>query len=161
MATYNITVTTGNVEENGWHWYFSSLVIPQARGSGYTVGDVVTMSGGTFTTAMRFRVTAVSNDIESQVFGKVQTLIPESRGTGYTAFAASPTAVTGGTGTGLTLKLPAADIAALMAKTLDDVGKSYRDSWLSQRKELIGAALENATNTQMNNAASSLGVTLP
>lgn len=63
-------------------------------GTGYVVGDIVTVSGGTFSNAARLRVDAVNT-------GVVTALSVYDPGT-YTEPSAS-TATTGGTGTGLTV----------------------------------------------------------
>lgn len=64
-------------------------------GSGYTNGDVLTLVGGTFTTAAQVLVTGVSGGVITSV--SIQT------GGSYTASPPNPTSVTGGTGTGALL----------------------------------------------------------
>lgn len=64
-------------------------------GTGYTVNDVLTISGGTFGTAAQFVVTAVSG-------GVITAVVRGSIGVGYTALPTNPVSVTGGTGTGAT-----------------------------------------------------------
>lgn len=65
-----------------------------AGGTGYVVGDIVTVSGGTFTTAARVRVDAVNTGVVTAV----SVYDP-----GVYSEPSSNTATTGGTGTGLTL----------------------------------------------------------
>lgn len=65
-----------------------------AGGSGYTVGDVLTASGGTGT-AFTVTVTAVSSGAVTEFMMKT--------GGSYTAIPSSPISFTGGTGTGATL----------------------------------------------------------
>jgi len=66
-------------------------------GTGYVVGDILTVSGGTFTTAATLRVLAISA-------GLVTSVEVASRGA-YTVVPANPVAHTGGTGTGATFNL--------------------------------------------------------
>jgi hypothetical protein len=68
-----------------------------AGGTGYVVGDVLTISGGTATVAAKFRVTAVS--------GGVVTAVKVNNAGAYTANPSSPASTTGGTGTGCTLTI--------------------------------------------------------
>jgi hypothetical protein len=63
-----------------------------AAGSGYTVGDILTAVGGTFTHAAKFRVTTIGGG------GSITGLVV-SEGGAYTVNPASPVATTGGTGT--------------------------------------------------------------
>ena len=62
-------------------------------GTGYVVGDVLTISGGTFTTAAVFTVTQVST-------GGVITAASLTTPGSYTSAPNNPALVTGGTGTG-------------------------------------------------------------
>lgn len=74
---------------------------PGAAGTGYTVGDVLTVSGGTFTTSAQFTVASVNAGAITGV-----TLTTPGVYTGQIpASAFQPGAVTGGTGTGATLKV--------------------------------------------------------
>lgn len=66
-----------------------------AGGTGYTVGDILTAVGGTFTTAATFRVDTVSGGLITGL-----TLIESGA---YTVNPSSPVATTGGTGTGATV----------------------------------------------------------
>ena len=65
-----------------------------AGGTGYTVNDVLTLVGGTFTTAATLTVTAVS--------GGVITAVSIANNGVYTVAPSIPASVTGGTGTGAT-----------------------------------------------------------
>jgi hypothetical protein len=68
-------------------------------GSGYSVNDILTVVGGTFTIATQFKVTSVATigGVVGVITGiKIQTL-----GT-YTVSPTNPESVTGGTGTGAT-----------------------------------------------------------
>ena len=66
-------------------------------GTGYTVGDTLTFSGGTFTAAATATVSTVS--------GGVITAITMTSGGTYTVAPSNPVSVTGGTGTGATFTL--------------------------------------------------------
>lgn len=68
-------------------------------GTGYTVNDVLTVTGGTFLggTAQQLRVTAVS--------GGVITAVTAVNFPTYTVLPTNPVSVTGGTGTGATFNL--------------------------------------------------------
>lgn len=74
--------------------------VPTSGGTGYVVGDIITLAGGTFTTAAQLMVTNVTA-------GVVTTTLPITRGI-YTAVPASPVAQgsTTGTGTGYSLSNP-------------------------------------------------------
>ena len=66
-------------------------------GTGYTNGDVLTVSGGTFSTACTLTVTG-------STAGVIDTVSITNAGS-YTVAPAAPTSVTGGTGTGATFSL--------------------------------------------------------
>ena len=68
---------------------------PNAGGSGYAVGDVLSVSGGTFTTAATLQVTAVSA-------GAVTAVAVKSPGA-YSVIPTGTLATTGGTGSGCTV----------------------------------------------------------
>lgn len=68
-----------------------------AGGTGYTVGDILTVSGGTSTFAATFRVLTAP----AGVVGTVGVVT----GGAYTANPSNPASTTGGTGTGCTLNL--------------------------------------------------------
>lgn len=69
----------------------------QAGGTGYAVNDILTVVGGTFTTAGQFKVTAVSG-------GVVTTVTLQTKGS-YQIIPANPVTTTGGGGTGCTLNV--------------------------------------------------------
>lgn len=79
--------------------FLSSTVTLVNRGTGYVVGDIVTIAGGTFTTAAQYKVVTVNNST-----GAVVAIVQSNRGL-YSVFPASPNTPTGGTGTGLQLGL--------------------------------------------------------
>ncbi len=68
-----------------------------AGGTGYTVNDTLTVSGGTFSSAATFRVSAVSSGVVTAV-----TLLNHGD---YTTPPSNAAATTGGTGTGCTLNV--------------------------------------------------------
>lgn len=70
-----------------------------SAGTGYSLGDILTVSGGTFTTAATFKVTGVN-------LGTITALTLESPGA-YTAEPSGTLNLTGGTGTGATATLTA------------------------------------------------------
>lgn len=70
----------------------------QAAGTGYVVGDVLTISGGTFTFAATVKVTTIGGG------GAITGVKMWTSGV-YTAPAANPRGHTGGTGTGATFNL--------------------------------------------------------
>ena len=67
-------------------------------GTGYTVGDVLTLVGGTFTTVIQITVNTVSA-------GVISTFTMSNAGAGYSVLPTNPVAVTGGTGTGATFNV--------------------------------------------------------
>ena len=83
-------------EANWWNASFaggaSNGIFIWAGGTGYTAGDVLTVSGGTSTITMQITVDAVS--------GGVITAAHVSRSGTYTIFPSSPLSVTGGSGSG-------------------------------------------------------------
>lgn len=68
-------------------------------GTGYVVGDILTISGGTKTTAGTLKVMAVGGG------GAITTIRVESAGVDYTVNPGNPVSVTGGTGTAATFNL--------------------------------------------------------
>jgi len=69
----------------------------QSGGTGYTLNDVVTLSGGTPSVAATFTVTGVT--------GGVVTSVSSTNFGTYSVLPSNPVSVTGGTGTGLTLNV--------------------------------------------------------
>jgi hypothetical protein len=67
-------------------------------GTGYTAGDVLTLSGGTFTTASQITVNTVSA-------GVIATFTVTGIGANYSVLPTNPVSVTGGTGSGATFNL--------------------------------------------------------
>jgi hypothetical protein len=80
--------------------YFNSAIATTSivnGGTGYTVGNVLTVVGGTFTAAATFTVATVS--------GGVITGITSTTGGTYSVIPTGTLSVTGGTGTGFTLTI--------------------------------------------------------
>jgi len=84
-----------------------------AGGTGYTVGDILTATGGTFSHAAKFEVLTVSS-------GVIQTL-RISEGGAYTSNPSSPVSTTGGTGTGATVTVTFASTGWTVARETEEV----------------------------------------
>ena len=82
-------------------------------GTGYTVGNVLTVVGGTFTTAAQITVSAVS--------GGVITAAAISNQGAYTAVPTSPASVTGGSGSGATFTMS----SFINTPTITNAGSGY------------------------------------
>jgi hypothetical protein len=80
-------------------YYYSPLATTTivSGGTGYTLNDVITVSGGTFTAAATFTVTGVT--------GGVVNAITALAGGTYSAIPTGTLSVTGGTGSGFTLTI--------------------------------------------------------
>jgi hypothetical protein len=93
----NVSQVNGTM---GSFWYDSnkwlSAASVSAGGTGYAVGDIVTLGGGTFTQAAQAKVTSVSG-------GVVTGLLIYFIGIGYTATPSNSVSTTGGSGSGLTI----------------------------------------------------------
>lgn len=74
-----------------------TVVAINGGGTGYTVGDILTVTGGTKTHTARVRVTSVSS-------GVINGIVVDEGGA-YTANPSNPVSVTGGTGSGATFNL--------------------------------------------------------
>lgn len=82
-----------------------------AGGSGYTVNDILTLTGGTFSRAAQVKVTSVSG-------GVVTGVVQHDPGL-YSELPPNPTATTGGTGTGCTMSInPATQNSGLSLETM-------------------------------------------
>jgi hypothetical protein len=87
-----------------------------AGGTGYTVGDTLTVVGGTFTTAVSLTVATISSGVVTSV-----TLA----GTGaYTILPTYPASVTGGTGTGATFTFSTWSLSTTVAN-ITNAGSGY------------------------------------
>jgi len=86
-------------------------------GTGYTVSDVLTFVGGTFTAAGALTVTSVS--------GGVITGVSVSSFGAYTVLPSNPISVTGGTGSSATFTSTWAVRSAFPAPTITNAGSGY------------------------------------
>lgn len=155
MATLSLTITTTAGQDSGLQWQLAqrTTVQPANPGTGYVVGNVLTVVGGTGTAAT-YRVTSVD------AVGAVTGIELVTSGD-YTVQPTSPMLTTGGTGTGARLRLKYADAAAMLTDFVNDAVKDYRRQWKDAQRTTLSAAVENATNAQLNNAATALGISLP
>jgi hypothetical protein len=90
--------TAGGVQATATAQMYTYAATVQSGGSGYTVGNVLTISGGTPNgSAATYTVTGVS--------GGAVTAVTVLLASSYTALPTNPASTTGGTGTGCTLNL--------------------------------------------------------
>ena len=90
--------TAGGVQAVAAIQMVSGTATVAGGGTGYTVGDVLTVVGGT-------PVSGTSTYTVSTVSAGVITAVTATAANAYTALPSNPVAVTGGTGTGATLNL--------------------------------------------------------
>jgi len=156
MGNYTLPpiVTTAS-QDNGLQWLWTNQVDVQNGGTGgaYLVGDILTMVGGTFTSAATFLVTSVNGN-------KVGTIAIRTRGD-YSVLPLTPAVTSGGSGSGCTLKLPFVDLTAMLTDLLNKAIPSYRRQWKDAQRQVISSAVENASNAQLNNVATDLGIVIP
>lgn len=84
--------------DGGYSGLLGAIPTANAGGTGYVVGDILTIVGGTYSSQAQVTVSAVSASgavqlVRRTVFGE------------YTTFPASPNSATGGSGTGVSLDL--------------------------------------------------------
>lgn len=91
----NVTLFNSKGNVRIWDAAVIATATVSAGGSGYTVGDVLTVSGGTKATAATFTVATLGGG------GAVATVTVSNAGN-YWTFPTEPASVTGGTGTGAT-----------------------------------------------------------
>lgn len=89
--------TAGGVQATATVTIGAATVVVAGGGTGYTVNDVLTISGGTSTSAAQLTVTSVS--------GGVITGVTFSNNGVYTVAPSNPVSVIGGTGSGATFTL--------------------------------------------------------
>lgn len=105
-----------------------------AGGTGYVVGDILTVSGGTAVAAAKFVVTAVDTGAVLSV-----SSVLGSEGV-YTDLPANPASVTGGTGTGATLTV-IYDLTGYFDCTLQKpAGGTFTDDFPIWGVDLAGAS---------------------
>lgn len=95
-ATFNLTLNTGNWDVNRSIKY-AGLVTIQTGGTGYAVGNILTVAGGTRVWPVQLLVTSVSS-------GVVTGVSFYNRGN-YSVTPANPVSVTGGAGSNATFVL--------------------------------------------------------
>lgn len=154
----NIFTTTA-AQDDGFLWNMMSGVTVHAAGAGgtgYEVGQILTLVGGTFTTVATFLVDSVGP------LGQVLTVTLRTRGD-YTALpsGAIQTTVDTGSGTGCRLRLPSTDYNTMAEKVLKNFGLTERDNWRARQREIVRAAEATATNAQIRQAANVYNVTIP
>jgi hypothetical protein len=115
-ATISVPTTAGGVQGvvSFTRMYPSGYTIGSG-GTGYTVGNVLTIVGGTpVTTAAQLTVSSVS--------GGVITAVTVSAANSYTVLPTNPVSVTGGSGTGATFNLT---YSLGAATTISNAGSGY------------------------------------
>ena len=90
--------TAGGVQAVATATMFVAGATVASGGSGYTVGDVLTVVGGTFSGAATFTVATLSGSA-------VATVTLTSGGNSYSVLPTNPVSTTGGTGSGATLNI--------------------------------------------------------
>jgi len=108
--------TAGGVQATATATMFAASATVQSGGTGYTVNDVLTVVGGTFSSAATFTVSAVSA-------GVVTAVTLTSGGTAYSVLPTNPVSTTGGTGTGATLNITGYGLSTTF--TITNAGSGY------------------------------------
>lgn len=136
--------------------------IVNAGGSGYTVGNVLTLvDSGTTTVAMTFTVSAVGAN--GAVTGV--TLTDPGSYTTHQGQANHQTTVAPSGGTGCVLRINFYnDIPMMITRNggiLDGAATSYSAQYTQELQAAIGAAIEGASDATLAAVATALGVSLP
>ena len=105
--------TAGGVQATASANMFFTTATIVSGGTGYTVGDVLTFSGGTFVAAAQVTVATVSSGVITSVTGTTSGL--------YSVTPANPVSVTGGSGTGATFTVN----YAVNTFTITNAGSGY------------------------------------
>jgi hypothetical protein len=155
MANFTLSITTTNSQDSGLQYLFAGYIEPQAAnpGSGYVVGDVLTVVGGTGT-ASTHRVTSAG------LGGSVVAVAPVRSGE-YTVQPSWPALTIGGTGTGCRLRSKYANHTEMLVDFVTKAIQDYRRQWKDAQRASLAAGVDAASNVQLNNAATALGVILP
>ena len=114
--TISAPTTAGGVQATGTAAMAQLTSAIAGGGTGYTVGDVLTFVGGTFTAPITVTVSTVSA-------GVITGFTVSSGGT-YTVLLTNPVSVTGGTGSGATFNVTAWQVR-LTAFTITNAGSGY------------------------------------
>lgn len=112
--TATAPTTAGGVQATGTVTLSAVSAVVSAGGSGYLVGDVLTIAGGTFSSAVTVTVATLSGSA-------VATVTITSFGN-YTVTPSNPASVTGGTGTGATFTL---SFGITTSFTITNAGSGY------------------------------------
>ena len=96
-VTLSAPTTAGGVQATASATMFAGSATVSAGGSGYLVGDVLTVSGGTFSVAIQLTVATLS--------GSAVATVTITNAGSYTALPTNPASTTGGTGSGATFTL--------------------------------------------------------
>lgn len=92
--------------------------IIEDEGTGYTVGDLLTLDGGSNTTSAVVEVTSVDTG------GEILSLTVNDTGAGYTSLPIQPITLSGGTGTGSTITAT----WEIDTITVDSAGSGYTEA---------------------------------
>ena len=151
--TASAPTTAGGVTATGTTRLIIYAVTVAAGGTGYTVGDTLTLVGGTVaTTAATYTVATVSSG--------VVTSVSYATYGAYSAIPTSPAATTGGTGTGCTLNLTGVGIDSVL--TIANAGSGYVEQptiTFSAGNALAYAVV--GTNTNIRSLGNSLVFNVP
>ena len=109
LYNYIITILAGGATFSWTRRKIATVALGSAPGTGYTVGDLLTVAGGT---SGIVRVLTITGGLST---GPVGTVVLVDGGTGYTA--GSNLATTGGTGTGCTITITVTGTATLSCST--------------------------------------------
>ena len=117
-AVISAPTTAGGVQATfGFSMQITNTPTIASGGTGYTVGDVLTFVGGTFS--------AVATVTVSTVSAGVVTGITVSQYGSYTALPANPVSITGGTGSGATFTSTWGVRSAFPAPSITNAGSGY------------------------------------
>jgi len=113
--TISPPTTAGGVQATASAFMAISNYVLTGGGTGYNVGDVLSVVGGTYTSALQFTVATVSS-------GVIQTVTTGPSFGIYSALPTNPVSVTGGTGSGATFTL---QIWGLYSVNINNPGSGY------------------------------------
>jgi hypothetical protein len=108
--------TAGGVQATATATMFVGAVTIQSGGTGYTVGNVLTLVGGTNSAAATLTVSTVSA-------GVITAVTVTSGGTAYSVLPTNPVSVTGGSGSGATFNVT--DWRVHPTFTITNAGSGY------------------------------------
>ena len=111
----SVPTTAGGVQATATTKVFAWSTAISVGGTGYTVGDVLTLQGGTFTAQAQVTVATVSSGVITSI-----TNVPANGS--YSVAPTNPATTTGGTGTGATVNITALGVGSL---TITTAGSGY------------------------------------